>query len=471
MRNSIKIILVMMTSLVMAASACAPAVEQAPAEEPPMEEVVEDDDVEEVPGESDTSVEARFTIGAEEALQSAIGALYAAYFDGEEAVFVEADADLLAAGPGDPALGDVQGIPAYFLPETAFVSMSGSEDVEGFIEFAISAEGVAVLVETGALPASVTVVDQGGFEVEVQMPVFRMISAHGPTTFMYYAVGARDRLVGASYLGARNPGGAAALERIDPRSSNFLSDDYFSQSEFSIEQAVQLDPQLVAVTVRTSWIETVEEIGVPVVRYEAETPELLKEAVLMTGELMGPYNHARARAWVEYYDRIVNRVIEESAALAEEDRVTVLFTGTDPLRVASGEMYQSAMIRAAGGISATDELSGYWNDVNLEQVALWNPDVIFVPPYGGANVEAITESPEWQILDAVEEGRVYQIPKLVAPWDTPTPDSVLGVIWMAQQLYPDVVTLDCEAETEYYYNTFYDYAISAEEVQTLCAID
>ncbi|MBN1265551.1 MAG: hypothetical protein JXA25_08665, partial [Anaerolineales bacterium] len=98
-------------------------------------------------------------------------------------------------------------------------------------------------------------------------------------------------------------------------------------------------------------------------------------------------------------------------------------------------------------------------------------DVILVPPYGGASVEAITESPEWQILDAVVEGRVYRVPKLVAPWDTPTPDSVLSIIWMANRLYPELVTLDCGTETEYYYNTFYDYAISDEEVQSLCAIE
>ena len=61
------------------------------------------------------------------------------------------------------------------------------------------------------------------------------------------------------------------------------------------------------------------------------------------------------------------------------------------------------------------ELSGYWNDVDLEQIAIWDPDVIIVPPYGGATVETITESPEWQILNAVQSGHVYQMPNWSFP--------------------------------------------------------
>jgi iron complex transport system substrate-binding protein len=61
------------------------------------------------------------------------------------------------------------------------------------------------------------------------------------------------------------------------------------------------------------------------------------------------------------------------------------------------------------------------------------------------------------------------MPKLVAPWDTPAPDSVLGIIWMAQRLYPDLVELDCATEAAYFYNTFYGYAISTNEIEALCA--
>jgi iron complex transport system substrate-binding protein len=164
-------------------------------------------------------------------------------------------------------------------------------------------------------------------------------------------------------------------------------------------------------------------------------------------------------------------ILDETQTIADEDRPTVLFTGTEPLRIASGDMYQTSLIEIAGGVSVSSELTGYWNDVNLEQIAAWDPDVIIVPPYGGATVEAITENPDWQILTAVQKGRVYRMPKLVAPWDTPAPDSVLGIIWLAQRLFPELETPDCAEQADYFYNTYYNYAISAEEIDTICAIN
>ena len=129
------------------------------------------------------------------------------------------------------------------------------------------------------------------------------------------------------------------------------------------------------------------------------------------------------------------------------------------------------LMQVAGGISVSWELTGYWNEVNLEQIAVWDPDIIIVPPYGGATVTAITDDDDWQILEAVQAGQVYQMPKLVAPWDTPAPDSVLGIIWLSQVFFPGLDGLDCSEQAEYFFNIFYDYAISAEELATICAID
>jgi iron complex transport system substrate-binding protein len=250
-----------------------------------------------------------------------------------------------------------------------------------------------------------------------------------------------------------------------------MGDDYFTQQDFNVEQAASLNPDLIITSARTSWLNTVDELGISVFLFDAETPERLKEAVLLSGQLFGPHTTAQAEAWVAYYDTIINTIMQQTSGISEEEQIKVLFTGTDPLRVASGEMYQTNIIEYAGGISVSTDLSGYWNDINLEQIVIWDPDLIIVPPYGGASIEAITESEEWQILEAVQEGQVFRMPKLVVPWDTPAPDSVLGIVWMAQLLYPDQVGLTCAEEAEYFYNMFYNYAITADEIDTICQFD
>ncbi len=414
---------------------------------------------------------ARFTIQAEPDLQEPLTALYSAAFPGEAPLYVNADADLLASATPQEEAFTPADLPATFLPGSVLIPQTKSQDAADFIAFAISTAGQQVLIDTGALPASVTVTDQTGNAVEIPQPVERVISAYGPVTSMVYAVDAERALVAAGYLGANDPLGSTAMENIDPRFPELISNDIFSQSTFSVEEAANHDPDLILANARSSWLETVGELDIPIVLYDAETAELLKDAVLLTGQVFGPHAAAQAQAWVDYYDWVTDIIAEGTQDLSAEERPNVLFTGTSPQRIASGEMYQSSLISMAGGISASAALTGYWNDVNLEQIAAWNPDVIIVPPYGGATVEAITEDAEWQILDAVQAGEVYQMPKLVAPWDTPAPDSVMGIIWLSQVLFPDRVDLDCQTQAQYFFSTFYDYAIPAEELEAICAID
>lgn len=396
-------------------------------------------------------------------LQPVISTLYETMRSEALLQFSDEDPQLVVTTEPEEMALDV----VYFLPDTALVLQEAHESAQSLMAFAISPDGQQVLIDAGLLPDVVTITDQAGFTVELPQPIRTTVSPYSIATYMVYTAGAGDRLIAAGYLGARDPLGAAAMERIDPRFPQLAASD-MNQNNTNVEEIAELAPDVILSSARADWHEPVEELGIPIVRFEGETPDAIKEGVLMTGQLFGPDAAHRAQAWVEYYDRVLDEILSHTAELNQRPRV--LFTGTQALRVASGEMYQAAIIEAAGGESVSEELSGFWNDVNLEQIIVWNPDVIFVPPYGGASVEAITENAEWQLLDAVQNGQVYLIPKLVAPWDTPVPDSVLGIIWMAGVLYPGSLTLDCADETYYFYDTFYDYAISDDEVATLCSL-
>lgn len=436
-------------------------------EESPAENV----QTEELPPAVEVPTEpARFTIMTDTNLQDVIIALYGAMFAGENPNFVEEEPDLIATYASSDA-GDRPILQATFLPDIVFIPESNNEDVSDFIEFAISPDGQQILIDMGTLPETLTITDQAGNLVEVPQPLRRVISAYGPATSIVYAISGWESLVSASFLGARDPQGAAAMERIDPRFPNLIGDDFFSQQEFNLEQAAMLEPDLIIAGARSAWVDTAEPLDIPVFLMEAETPQQLMEAVLQIGQLFGPHSHAQAQAWVEYYDWVIDTVQNQLSEIPADEKPRILFTGTNPLRIASGDMYQTDIIESAGGFSVSNELSGYWNDINLEQVAIWNPDIIIVPPYGGASVEAITESPEWQIINAVTQNQVYRMPKLVVPWDTPAPDSVLGIIWMAELINPSKITLSCSVETEFFYNTFYNYAISGDEIAAICAFD
>lgn len=339
--------------------------------------------------------------------------------------------------------------------------------LQAFLEFTVSSDGQQIAIDLGLLPDVVEVVDQGGVTVAVPQPVRGIASAYGVATYYVYTTGAMDRILAASYIGVRGPAVQDTFRQIDPGfEAKMNAVSALNQREINVEELAALGPDLVLASARTQWIDTVLELGIPVLRFEGETPERLKDSMTLIGAVLGPDAAYRAALFNQYYDAQLAVIQEQTADI--DPAKQVYFSGTEPLRTASGDMYQTAMIELAGGESVSAELTGFWNDVNLEQVLLWNPDVIFVPTYGGATVEAITESPEWAVIPAVENGEVYQLPQFISPWDTPLPDSILGIMWMAETLYPEQIELDCEAETTYFYATFYDYDVSSDELQRLC---
>lgn len=403
-------------------------------------------------------VRAAPTVSLPEALAPVHAALAAGYGAGAPTVAAAgADLELRA---GTVAWDDLRSVAV--LPDVALTLASDDAQARAFQRWAAGPEGQRALIAAGLLPASVTVVDQGGKTVVVPQPVARLASPYGVATYLAYGLGAGERIVVAGFLGARDPEGAAAMERIDPRFPEL--GQVAADQATSVEYLATLAPDLVFASARSEWIPSVEAVGMPVVSFEGETPEKLREAVRLAGALLGPDAASRAEAWVAYYDDVLARV----AAATDPGAIpSVLFTGSQRTRVASGAMYQTALIEAAGGRSVTAALGGYWNDVGVEQVLVWNPDWILVPPYGGASVAAVLEDRDWGLLDAVRAQRVARLPKLVAPWDTPLPDSVLAVVWLAQLLHPDA-ELDCAAEVAFFYPRFYGYAIGADEVAGLC---
>lgn len=333
-----------------------------------------------------------FTIQADAEQQAALSALYtAAGLDGTP-TFVESTGDIIVTAEPD---GD--GLAPHILPDVALVNATNNEAAADFINFAVSPDGQQVLIDRGLLPESVTVRDQAGNEVMIPQPVRSVINAHGPSIYFVYGVGAEDTIVSANYLGVRDDGPAATMTAIDPGFPDKVNFN-FTTRDVNVEEVALIGPDLVITNPRSPWIDAVKELGIPVFLFNAESPELIIDAMRSAGQIFGPNAAAQAEAWITYYEGVIAQVAEETSTLSDDERVSVLQTGTDPLQAASGDMYQSALIEAAGGVSASGNLTGFWNDINLEQVVVWNPDMIWVPPYGGATTDAITASTEWSIV-------------------------------------------------------------------------
>ncbi len=324
---------------------------------------------------------------------------------------------------------------------------------------------VAVLVALfgfTTLAGMVTVIDQTGRTVTVAQPVTRIASIYGISTYYVYALGAQDRLIMAGYIGVKSADKAPqALRAIDPDLA-----DKMSFGTPNVEEIASLSPDLVLSNpFKDKGIAAqLTELGIPTIEYVPESLDRVKGAMLLTGRVLGGDAYPRAQAFARDYDRIIAAV---SGAVAGKEPVSVYFCGTNKLRVASGEMYQTELIELAGGESVSKGLKGYWNNVNLEQVLAWDPQVIVIAPYGRVMPSDILNDPDWGSIAAVRSGRVYKMPRVIAPWDTPVPDSLLGILWLAEVLHPGAVPLDLVAEYKDFYATYYGYKLPDEEAEQL----
>jgi len=198
---------------------------------------------------------------------------------------------------------------------------------------------------------TVVVVDQAGNPVTIERPVDRIVSIDGIGTYYVYALGRGDSLVAAWYIGVKGLEKAPeGLFRLEPRLPEILR-----FGDPNVEEMVSLDPDLIIVngSRHGAFAAQMNDLGVPTIQLLVETPGALKDSLRLIAAAIGGDTIPRAEALVADYDRVFDTVETSLSGLPESRRPRVLFIGTDKLRVASGDMYQSYLIEVSGGVSIT----------------------------------------------------------------------------------------------------------------------
>lgn len=310
----------------------------------------------------------------------------------------------------------------------------------------------------------VLVVDQAGREVVVPGQPNRIASAFGVATAYLYPLISANQIVAARYLGIPDhPLSQVVMARVDPGYQQKALG-----AEITVEELVAKNVDLVFAGLKHKDLaQILGEVRIPTILIGPETFEAVQEATILIGRALGQED--RAQALITFYQGILAAIAAATGNIPQGQRPKVLVLGTAALRVASGSMYQSRMVELAGGISVTQGLPGSWQNVNIEQIIIWNPDVLIIVPYSPVNPADLMSDPLWAEISAVKHGRVYKMPQLLFAWDTPIPESVLGVLWLAERLHPGQVQLDLGNTIRDFYREFYRCELSWEELNALLA--
>jgi len=124
---------------------------------------------------------------------------------------------------------------------------------------------------------------------------------------------------------------------------------------------------------------------------------------------------------------------------------------------------QTVEVETAGGrpvwLDSAAPTDG-WTVTNLEQIARWDPDKIFVVVWYTMDpqevIDGLKADPQWSQLRAVKNNEIYAFPQDIFGWDQPEPRWILGMTWLATRIHPDrFQDIDMTAEVMAYFSELY----------------
>ena len=208
-----------------------------------------------------------------------------------------------------------------------------------------------------------------------------------------------------------------------------------------------------------------QQTGIPFVHVTAATATM-GDAYRKLGQLLDMPTEAEALA--AYCDKVYAQTVEIAGAV--EKRNLLYVTGDQGLNVIAQGSYHAEIIDLLSNNLAVVESpssKGTGNEVDMEQILLWDPDVIlFAPESIYADVK---NRPEWQAVTAIRNGTYYEVPFGPYNWMgfPPSVQRYLGMLWMSELLYPEAAQLDMFAAVQEYFELFYHCKITREQYDAL----
>ena len=235
------------------------------------------------------------------------------------------------------------------------------------------------------------------------------------------------------------------LPLIDP---NFDTKDQFERDAAAEQIApVQPDVVLMKTYMADKLGSPLEQIGIPVAYMDLESPDQFFRDIEAIGAMFD--NPERVEEIKSFYQVRLDELQDGVAGIDPGDLPDVLLlqysdrSGEVAFNVPSASWLQTTMVSNAGGTPIWRDAAegGGWTLVNFEQIAAWDPDVIILVNYTGDPgevVQNLKEDSNWNALRATKDGELYAFPGDFLSWDQPDTRWILGQLWLAKVIHPDL---------------------------------
>ena len=265
------------------------------------------------------------------------------------------------------------------------------------------------------------------------------------------------------------PEGIADLEYMGAIGENASID-----TEMLAEQDIQLVFSISGIGLTEGNISDAERLqeqtGIPVVLVDGSF-DRIATAYRFVGDIMG--EQERAEELATYCEQKFAEVTAAVAQVPEEEKVRLYYAeGVEGLQTDPPTSQHALTFELAGAINVADCGQRAWGmtQVDMERVLSWDPEVIIAwdEEEGGCD-ETIRQGAEWQHVKAVRNNQVFRMPMLPFSWCDRPPgvNRLIGIMWVANLLYPTYYNVDMVEVTKEFYKTMYWADITDDQAREL----
>ncbi len=330
---------------------------------------------------------------------------------------------------------------------------------------------VAVLSIISALGVrSAEIIDQRGHHILLDKPAERAVFLPMPGPAMFITVDGTDRHIVAMNPSSRIAMRDGLLSELYPTTNNIPTNVVQGASFLpNVESILALHPDAVFqwANVGTDAIAPLDQAGLAVFGMQSGNQQDLIGSIAMMGKVAG--KDARAATLIRLQAEREQEIEKAAKGLPDDQRPRVLYIGrlSDSLSVSGAGSYNDFYIKLAGGRNVAALISGSGRVVTLEQILIWNPDVILLGNFDKAMPQDIYNDPRWQDVAAVKARRVYRMPLGGYRWDPPSEESALAWTWLLGLLHPDKSAIDLRYDMRTWYRFLYNHDLTDGEIDRI----
>jgi iron complex transport system substrate-binding protein len=334
---------------------------------------------------------------------------------------------------------------------------------------------IVLLAVAGALLSASAdarmITDMAGRKVQVPDRITRVFATSPPATYLLYAM--NPSLI----VGLNNTVNAVEKRFLNPA---FLSLPVIGSSvgqgkSMNSEMLLKIKPDIVLVwswqqpEINEKFEQIFRQLKIPTVYLKIDTLRDYPAAFTFMGDLL---NHQERGAELRRYAEETLQSVERAVGgIAREQRPTIYYAeGVDGLATEREGAVHAELIGLAGGrnVHRGEALDHYGMEkVSLEQVILYNPQVILVQER--EFMDSVYRDSRWKGIRALKEKWVYKIPRLPFNWFDRPPSfmRLLGLRWLTNRLHPGRFPFDATAETKRFYRLFLRMEPSNKDMQDI----